>query len=127
MSKTDRDDGDGVGKVSVRSPRKPNPLLILARIALYGLSVFLVFTVTLGCFPAITMLVQSTNQVRGACPSFTPWILSQTKHLLQDPDSSWSKNYFVPVVCFVLFNVGDWVGRVLAERLHWPSPGKVHY
>jgi len=102
-NKVDVEIRDGVGKVAVHSPRKPNPLLILARIALYGLSVFLVFTVTLGCFPAITMLVKSTNQ---------------------DPDSSWSKDYFVPVVCFVLFNIGDWVGRVLAERLHWPSPGK---
>ena len=52
---------DGIGKVASPSPRKPNPLLILARIALYGASVFLVFTVTLGCFPAITMLVQSTG------------------------------------------------------------------
>ena len=30
----------------------------------------------------------------------------------------------MPVVCFVLFNVGDWIGRILAERLAWPSPGK---
>jgi len=94
---------DGMGKVASPSPRKPNPLLILARIALYGASVFLVFTVTLGCFPAITMLVQSTG----------------------DPESPWSTVYFVPVVCFVLFNVGDWIGRILAERLTWPRPGKV--
>lgn len=54
---------DGMGKVASPSSRKPNPLLILARIALYGASVFLVFTVTLGCFPAITMLVQSTGVI----------------------------------------------------------------
>lgn len=101
-NKVDVEIRDGMGKVASPSSRKPNPLLILARIALYGASVFLVFTVTLGCFPAITMLVQSTG----------------------DPKSSWSTDYFVPVVCFVLFNVGDWIGRILAERLAWPSPGK---
>ena len=60
---TDVEIRDGTGKVASPSPRKPNPLLILARIALYGASVFLVFTVTLGCFPAITMLVQSTGVI----------------------------------------------------------------
>ena len=67
---------DGIGKVASPSPRKPNPLLILARIALYGASVFLVFTVTLGCFPAITMLVQSTGvmqcMLRAFCDADRP-------------------------------------------------------
>ena len=118
---------DGVGKVASPSPRKPNPLLILARIALYGASVFLVFTVTLGCFPAITMLVQSTGVMQCSAPSVTQtdlYIISSLILLLQDPESSWSTDYFVPVVCFVLFNVGDWIGRILAERLTWPKPGK---
>ena len=118
---------DGVGKVASPSPRKPNPLLILARIALYGASVFLVFTVTLGCFPAITMLVQSTGVMQCSAPSVRQtdlYIISSLILLLQDPESSWSTDYFVPVVCFVLFNVGDWIGRILAERLTWPKPGK---
>ena len=80
-----------------------NPLRIFLQISFYASSVFLIFFVTLGCFPAITVLVESTSYSSG---------------------SEWSTKYFVPVCCFLFFNCGDWLGRFLAEKLKWPKPTK---
>ena len=68
---------------------------------MYGISVFLIFAVTLGCFPAITVFAKSSS-----------------------PESEWGTKYFIPVCCFVLFNVGDWLGRFSAEMIQWPKPGR---
>ena len=56
---------------------------------------------TLGCFPAITVFAKSSS-----------------------PESEWGTKYFIPVCCFVLFNVGDWLGRFSAEMIQWPKPGR---
>ncbi|MBN3309234.1 S29A1 protein, partial [Amia calva] len=63
-----------------------------------ALSVCLVFTVTIGIFPAVTADVKST--IAG--------------------DSSW-KMYFIPVSCFLLFNLCDWAGRSLTAVCMWPG------
>ena len=39
-------------------------------------------------------------------------------------DYVWGEKFFIPVCCFVLFNVGDWLGRFAAELLQWPRPGR---
>jgi equilibrative nucleoside transporter 1/2/3 len=83
-------------------PVKVNPLSVMAQIWPYGLAVLLTFLVTLGCFPAITVRVQST----------------QTEGL-------WPTKFFIPVSCFLLFNVGDYLGRFLAGLIQWPRPGRV--
>lgn len=59
----------------------------------FGLSVFWVFFVTLSVFPAITSSVLSVNDGPGASPILQPVL-------------------FVPLG-FIVFNVGDWIGRVL--------------
>ena len=38
--------------------------------------------------------------------------------------TSWEETYFIPVCCFVLFNFGDYLGKVIATRLQWPKPNK---
>lgn len=96
-------EGDQLMGQKPHIPVKVNPLKIFLRIFFYGISVFLIFTVTLACFPALTALVVSTNFGSG------------------DP---WSDIYFVPVTCLLLFNVGDYFGRLVAEFLRWPRPGK---
>eukprot|EP00096_Caligus_rogercresseyi_P013838 TRINITY_DN6432_c0_g1_i1.p1 TRINITY_DN6432_c0_g1~~TRINITY_DN6432_c0_g1_i1.p1 ORF type:complete len:260 (+),score=74.63 TRINITY_DN6432_c0_g1_i1:741-1520(+) len=78
-------------------PAKVNPLLILKEIWVYALSVFIVFAVTLGCFPGITAAIRSTGT------------------------GTWSTKFFVPVTCFLLFNIGDYIGRSLAEFLQFPK------
>jgi len=71
----------------------------------YALSIWLTFAISLSCFPAITVLYNSVNGERYP---------------------NWSENYFILVCCFVLFNVGDYVGRFIAEKVQWPKPGKIN-
>jgi len=84
-------------------PIKVNPLSVLIQVSPYAAAVFMCFLVTLGCFPAITMHVKSTLP----------------------KGSSWADTFIVPVACFLLFNVGDYLGRFLAGIIQWPKPGKV--
>ena len=92
---------NGVSGPSV--PIKVNPGRVLLQISPYAAAVLICFLVTLGCFPAITLQVQSTL----------------------DKDSAWSQTFYVPVACFLLFNIGDYLERFLAGLIQWPKPGKV--
>uniref|UniRef100_A0A8C9XLY1 Solute carrier family 29 member 1 (Augustine blood group) n=1 Tax=Sander lucioperca TaxID=283035 RepID=A0A8C9XLY1_SANLU len=65
---------------------------------LLALSVCFTFTVTIGTFPAITADTRSTLADRG----------------------SW-EGYFIPVSCFLLFNLCDWAGRSLTAACMWPG------
>ncbi|XP_060593578.1 equilibrative nucleoside transporter 3-like [Ruditapes philippinarum] len=67
-----------------------------------GISVCLVFLVTLSCFPAIASSIVSVVKIP------TPW----------------SEKYFSALVCFLLFNCGDWSGRSVAGSIHWPRYGQ---
>jgi len=84
-------------------PVKVNPFSVLIQISPYAGAVFSCFLVTLGTFPAITAQVVSTLP----------------------PDSAWYKTFYVPVSCFLLFNIGDYIGRFLAGLVQWPKPSKV--
>jgi len=88
---------------TAKVPVKVNPGLVMLQISLYAAAVFITFLVTLGCFPAVTMQVKSTL----------------------DKDTAWASTFYIPVACFLLFNVGDYVGRFLAGLVQWPKPGKV--
>ena len=35
--------------------------------------------------------------------------------------SRWSDVYFTPVACFLVFNVGDYLGRALSTTVQWPK------
>uniref|UniRef100_A0A8D3BV64 Equilibrative nucleoside transporter 1-like n=1 Tax=Scophthalmus maximus TaxID=52904 RepID=A0A8D3BV64_SCOMX len=71
---------------------------IFKQIWVMALSVCFIFTVTIGTFPAVTVEVQSTVADGGA------W-----------------KTYFIPVSCFLLFNLMDWAGRSLTAVCMWPG------
>lgn len=82
----------------------PPFLKIFSEIWLYAVSVLLVFTVTLTLFPAV---------------------LANIKSVSANPDSSnWTSVYFSPIVCFLLFNVTDFVGRYIT---HWITIGSQRY
>ncbi|CAB3982559.1 equilibrative nucleoside transporter 1-like isoform X1 [Paramuricea clavata] len=66
-----------------------------------ALAVFLVFMVTLAAFPAVLSGIKSENHGDG---------------------SQWTGKYFTAVVCFLIFNVGDFCGRVTAGFVQ--KPGK---
>ncbi|KAK1170965.1 equilibrative nucleoside transporter 1-like isoform X1 [Acipenser oxyrinchus oxyrinchus] len=71
---------------------------ILKKIWVLAFSVCFAFTVTIGTFPAVTADVKSTAA----------------------GDSAW-RNYFIPVSCFLLFNLCDWAGRSLTAICLWPG------
>nr|XP_019947951.1 PREDICTED: equilibrative nucleoside transporter 1 [Paralichthys olivaceus]XP_019947959.1 PREDICTED: equilibrative nucleoside transporter 1 [Paralichthys olivaceus]XP_019947968.1 PREDICTED: equilibrative nucleoside transporter 1 [Paralichthys olivaceus]XP_019947975.1 PREDICTED: equilibrative nucleoside transporter 1 [Paralichthys olivaceus] len=73
-------------------------LNIFKQIWVMALSVCFIFTVTIGTFPAVTVEVQSTVANGGG----------------------WEK-YFIPVSCFLLFNLMDWAGRSLTAVCMWPG------
>uniref|UniRef100_A0A182U796 Equilibrative nucleoside transporter n=2 Tax=Anopheles melas TaxID=34690 RepID=A0A182U796_9DIPT len=75
-------------------PRFP---VVLRKIWIYGFSEWLVFVTTLSIYPAVTVLVGSQHHGR-----------------------PWNDVYFLPVVNYLLFNTGDYLGRVFAGMFEWP-------
>ncbi|XP_053271526.1 equilibrative nucleoside transporter 1 [Pleuronectes platessa] len=75
---------------------------IFKKLWLLALSVCFTFTVTIGTFPAITADTSSTLDI----------------------GESWGR-YFIPVCCFLLFNLCDWSGRSLTAVCLWPKKDSV--
>ncbi|EGD81906.1 hypothetical protein PTSG_02591 [Salpingoeca rosetta] len=71
----------------------------VAQTKLPAIMVMTTFAITLAIFPGITDRIQSTA----------------------DPETLWAKRYFVPVTCFVFFNLGDTIGRSLSLWWEWPG------
>ncbi|XP_014638146.1 PREDICTED: equilibrative nucleoside transporter 1 [Ceratotherium simum simum] len=71
---------------------------ILKSILVPALSVCFVFTITIGMFPAVAAEVKSS--IAGT--------------------SAWG-HYFIPVSCFLIFNIFDWLGRSLTAVTMWPG------
>lgn len=73
---------------------------ILKEIWPVGLSVTGVFFVTLGAFPVLCVKIMSTSE-----------------------NENWADIYFQPVATFLLFNIGDYIGRLSAGFILWPGKG----
>ncbi|KAG7492982.1 hypothetical protein MATL_G00019910 [Megalops atlanticus] len=83
--------------------RAPVSMLeIFKKIWVMALSVCFAFTITIGTFPAVTVDVKSTIANGSA------WDL-----------------YFIPVSCFLLFNLMDWTGRSLTAVCTWPGKDSI--
>lgn len=70
-----------------------------------ALSVCFIFIVTIGAFPAVTVDVKSS-------------VVNDAKN--GGSEGGWA-TYFIPVACFLLFNVMDWAGRSLTALTMWPG------
>nr|KAF6363650.1 solute carrier family 29 member 1 (Augustine blood group) [Pipistrellus kuhlii] len=88
----------GVSAPKSQPNNKSSVRAILRNILVPALSVCFIFTVTIGLFPAVTSDVKSS--IAG--------------------DSAWG-HYFIPVSCFLTFNVFDWLGRSLTTITMWPG------
>ncbi|KAL8185658.1 UNVERIFIED_CONTAM: hypothetical protein K2H54_056706 [Gekko kuhli] len=77
---------------------KSSVFSIFRKIWIMAVCVCLVFTITIGVFPAVTAEVKST--IAG--------------------NTTWA-GYFIPVSCFLEFNVFDWAGRSLTAVCIWPG------
>uniref|UniRef100_A0AAQ4NSN5 Solute carrier family 29 member 1a n=1 Tax=Gasterosteus aculeatus aculeatus TaxID=481459 RepID=A0AAQ4NSN5_GASAC len=84
------------------APPTVSVINIFKQIWVMALSVCFIFTITIGTFPAITVDVRSTVADGGA------W-----------------ETYFIPVSCFLLFNLMDWAGRSLTAVCMWPGKDSV--
>uniref|UniRef100_A0A4W3JNG0 Solute carrier family 29 member 1a n=1 Tax=Callorhinchus milii TaxID=7868 RepID=A0A4W3JNG0_CALMI len=73
-------------------------LFLSFQLWLMALLVCFTFTVTIGVFPAVTVDVKS----------------------IVSPKGTWGL-YFIPIGCFLFFNVFDWVGRSLTAIFMWPG------
>ncbi|ESP02346.1 hypothetical protein LOTGIDRAFT_237985 [Lottia gigantea] len=73
---------------------------IFRKIWSHTLCCFLTFIVTLSCFPSI-------------CSTIEP--------MHPEVNNDWTNLYFTPVACFLLFNIGDLLGRVFTTFLPKPS------
>ncbi|XP_041044085.1 equilibrative nucleoside transporter 1-like [Carcharodon carcharias] len=82
---------------SIETNKSPSIFSILRKIWPMALQVCLVFSVTIGVFPAVTVDAKSTISA----------------------DGKWGI-YFIPICCFLLFNVFDWLGRSLTAICMWP-------
>lgn len=79
---------------------EPNFRNVLSKMWLYGFTEWLVFAVTISVYPAVTVLVSSENHGNG---------------------SPWNDIYFIPVTNYLIFNTGDYLGRILAGMIEWVS------
>lgn len=98
----EEDEDDNGGTISERRPesKEPNFQRVFLLIWKYGLIEFCIFVVTISIYPAVTVLITSTGKGNG--------------HL-------WNDVYFVTVVNYLVFNSGDYLGRILAGLLGWPT------
>ncbi|CRK93626.1 CLUMA_CG007156, isoform A [Clunio marinus] len=83
-----------------RNYLQPNWRKIYDKIWVHGFSVWLVFVTTLSVYPAITVLITSVN--RGH-------------------HHAWNDIYFLPVLNYLLFNAGDYIGRILSGWIKRPK------
>ncbi|XP_055350142.1 equilibrative nucleoside transporter 3-like [Paramacrobiotus metropolitanus] len=84
----------------VEKPKTPLKMIITRTWPYIG-TLILTFATTLSVFPAISVMVKSTNAASGS--------------LLNNA-------LFLPVACFVVYNVGDFSGRFSHGLLQWPNP-----
>ena len=101
--------GDQVG-LTTTSSSSPSPTAMAGSSSTYRqsiasswkylLSVFLIFLSSLTVFPSVTVLVESQYKSSG---------------------DAWANIYFTPVTCFLFFNTGDYLGRILASLIKLPG------
>eukprot|EP00096_Caligus_rogercresseyi_P002548 TRINITY_DN14718_c0_g1_i1.p1 TRINITY_DN14718_c0_g1~~TRINITY_DN14718_c0_g1_i1.p1 ORF type:complete len:434 (-),score=59.13 TRINITY_DN14718_c0_g1_i1:119-1420(-) len=100
---TDKNDPEVRDRMMAETPaNNTNELLyVFQKTWPWIVGIFINFLVTLSVFPALTSLVSSSEDPKN-------W-------------TEWNTKYFIPVGCFLLFNIGDYVGRLLAGLIKWPN------
>ncbi|XP_023683930.2 equilibrative nucleoside transporter 1a [Paramormyrops kingsleyae] len=82
--------------------QKSSVYTIFRKIWVMALSVCFVFTVTIGIFPAVTV------DAKSSIAHGNLWDI-----------------YFIPVSCFLIFNLMDWAGRSFTGVCMWPGKNSV--
>lgn len=100
---------------------------IIKRIWHYGVSVFLVFFISLAVYPAVTVLVESQYKGEGHAwngeAQFTDLLPISSGSICVNVRNTIynvvSDVYFVPVVTYLIFSTGDYAGRILSGIFQW--------
>lgn len=101
-NKGDNDEEEGVKQAFITLPsentssQKSSVLQVFKKIWVMAFCVTFVFTVTLSVFPAVTVDVETVY------------------------GGKWER-YFIPVFCFLIFNLMDFMGRTVTLVSKWPS------
>ncbi|CAG9861538.1 unnamed protein product [Phyllotreta striolata] len=74
--------------------------LVFKKIWAYCVCVFITFFITISLFPGVMVLIESEGKGQG---------------------SRWSDTYFVPTITYLLFNFGDYIGRLVACKVIKPK------
>ncbi|XP_049868040.1 equilibrative nucleoside transporter 3 [Pectinophora gossypiella] len=90
----------GSGGIASNRHREVSITLILKKVWVYAFSIFAVFGISMCVYPAVTVLVQSHPVTKGTI---------------------WNTKFFVPVVNYLIFNCGDYAGRLVAGFLLRPT------
>ena len=81
---------------------KASTYRVTRQIWIWALAIFTNFMATLCVYPGLAVLAKSI-----------------------DSGHDWNDVYFIPVGCFLVFNVGDFVGRTLAGLIKRPKASKL--
>ncbi|XP_026315717.1 equilibrative nucleoside transporter 1 [Hyposmocoma kahamanoa] len=90
----------GCGGIASNRHREVSMVSILKKIWVYAIAIFAVFAISMAVYPAVTVLVESHPVTKG---------------------TDWNNIYFVPVVNYLIFNCGDYSGRLVAGFLQRPN------
>ncbi|CAF4846568.1 unnamed protein product [Pieris macdunnoughi] len=89
----------GNGMVVNRS-REAYLTIVLKKVWVYAFSIFAVYAISMCVYPAVTVLVESHPATSG---------------------TDWNNIFFVPVVNYLIFNCGDYAGRLVAGFILGPT------
>lgn len=93
-----------VKRNNIESQKFEGLLSVINQIWFYAISVFMIFAVTLSVFPAVLTNIRSVSYHK------------------KDPEGHpWSDCLFVPLTCFLVFNTGDLIGRIIPQWIIWPK------
>lgn len=90
----------GCGGIAANRHREVSMLIIMKKLWVYALAIFVVFAVSMAVYPSVTVLVESHPVTAG---------------------TDWNNIFFVPVVNYLIFNCGDYSGRLAAGFLLKPE------
>lgn len=90
----------GCGGIAVNRHRTVSMTAIIKKVWVYAFSMFAVYAISMAVYPAVTVLVESHPITSG---------------------TDWNNIFFVPVVNYLIFNCGDYSGRLVAGFLLRPS------
>ncbi|GBN92830.1 Equilibrative nucleoside transporter 3 [Araneus ventricosus] len=87
----------------ITTKEKVSILYLLKQIWPYAVAILLDFWVTIGIFPGLAVLIEPKSQ-----------------------GNIWNGKLFIPVTCFLLFNISDFCGRIVGGWLPISSSKRMH-